>query len=53
MINVRNIPNNITNITAIVDRIDAPIPCIEPAINIVAIAIKKGNLPITWNKVVC
>lgn len=47
--NVIPIPNNITIITAIVDKMDAPIPWIAPAINIVAIVIRNGNLPITWN----
>ena len=46
--NVIPIPNNITIITAIVDKIDAPIPCIVPATNIVAIVIRNGNLPVTW-----
>ena len=50
---VKNIPNIITKITAMVEITDAPKPCILPAINIVAIAIKNGNLPITGNKVIC
>ena len=33
-----------------VDIIDAPIPCILPAINIVAIVIKNGNLPLHGTK---
>lgn len=49
---VKNIPNNITNITAIVETNEALNPCIVPAIKIVAIDIRKGNLPITRNKVI-
>ena len=41
-----------TNITASVDIIEAPNPCIPPAINIVAIEIRKGNLPVTRNKII-
>lgn len=52
-IKVKNIPNNITNITAIVETKEAPNPCIVPAIKIVAIEIRKGNLPITWYKTIC
>ena len=43
-------PNNITKITAIVDTTEAPNPCIVPAINIVAIDIRKGNLPLQGTK---
>lgn len=49
---VKKIPNKITKITANVEIKVAPRPCILPAIKIVAIAIKKGNLPITRNKVI-
>ena len=48
--NVIIIPNIITIITAIVDKIDAPIPPIVPTINIVAIVIKNGNLPLHGTK---
>ncbi len=44
------IPRIITNMTAIVDTIDAPIPPIVPAINIVAMVIKNGNLPLHGTK---
>lgn len=53
MNNVRKIPSNITKITAIVETIEAPIPCIVPLINIVATVIRNGNLPITRNKIIC
>lgn len=49
---VKNIPNNITKITAIVETNEAPKPCIVPAIKIVAIDIRKGNLPVTRNKII-
>ena len=48
--NVMTIPRIITNMTAIVDTIDAPIPPIVPAINIVAMVIKNGNLPLHGTK---
>ncbi len=48
--NVMTIPRIITNMTAIVDTIDDPIPPIVPAINIVAIVIKNGNLPLHGTK---
>ena len=48
--NVRKIPKSMTNITAIVDTIEAPKPCIVPAINIVAIDINSGNLPLQGTK---
>ena len=48
--NVIIIPRIITNMTAIVDTIDAPIPPIVPAINIVAMVIKNGNLPLHGTK---
>ena len=50
---VKNIPNIITTITANVDNIDAknPFPPANaPAINIVAIVIKNGNLPLHGTK---
>ena len=46
----QNIPSNITNITLRVDIIDAPNPCIVPAINIAAIEIRNGNLPLQGTK---
>ena len=49
---VKKIPNNITKMTARVETIEAPNPCIVPAIKIVLIAIKKGNLPVTRNKII-
>lgn len=49
---VNKIPNKITKITAKVDTMEAPNPCIVPAIKIVLIAIKKGNLPVTRNKII-
>ena len=52
MMRVNKIPNKITQITAIVDRIEALKLCMLPAINMVLMVIKKGNLPITWNKIV-
>ena len=52
MNNVNIIPNMITPITVSVAKIDENPPYV-PAINMVAIDIKKGNLPVTWNKVVC
>ena len=48
--NAQNIPSSITNITLRVDIIDAPNPCIVPAIKIVAIEIKNGNLPLQGTK---
>lgn len=42
----------ITKITEIVDKIELPKPCLLPAIKIVLIAIKKGNLPIARNEVI-
>lgn len=52
MIKVKKIPSKITKITAMVEMMEAPNPCILPAIKIVAMAIKKGNLPITRNKAI-
>ena len=49
IIRLAMIPKIITVTTISVDKNDAPIPCIVPAINILAIVIKNGNLPITWN----
>lgn len=49
---VKNIPNIITNITTNVESNEAPNPFIVPATKIVEIVIKKGNLPITWNKII-
>lgn len=49
---VKNIPKSITKITASVDTSDAFNPCIVPAIKILAIVIKKGNLPVARNKVI-
>ena len=53
IINVKNIPNIITTITASVDKIDDrnPLPpAYAPAINIVAIEIRNGNLPLQGKK---
>ena len=50
IINVQNIPSNITNMTLIVDIIEAPKPCIVPAIKMVAIDIRNGNLPLQGTK---
>ena len=44
------IPRIIIPITAIVDIIEEPIPPIVPAINIVAMVIKNGNLPLHGTK---
>ena len=52
IIKVKKIPIKITKITVMVETREAPNPCILPAIKIVAMAIRKGNLPITWYKVV-
>lgn len=52
MNNVKKIPNKITKITAMVEIMELPIPCILPEIKIVAIAIRRGNLPITRNKAI-
>lgn len=52
MIKVKKIPNIITKITASVEIIEAPKPFMVPAMKIVAIVIRKGNLPIARNKVV-
>lgn len=49
---VKKMPNNITKITAMVETKEAPNPCMVPAIKMVATDIKKGNLPITRNKVI-
>ena len=53
IINVKHIPNIITMITAIVDNIEDRIlfpPAYAPAIKIVAIDIKNGNLPLHGTK---
>lgn len=52
MSSVKKIPSKMTKITAMVEIMEAPNPCILPAIKIVAMAIKKGNLPITRDKVI-
>lgn len=52
MTSVKKIPNKITKTTAMVEIMEALNPCILPAIKIVAIEIKKGNLPITRDKVI-
>lgn len=52
MINVKKIPNKITKMTATVEIMDALSPCIFPAMKIVAIDIKKGNLPIARDKII-
>ena len=39
-------------ITANVDKIEDHIPNVVPTINIEAIVIKNGNLPVTRNKVI-
>ena len=49
IIRLANIPKIITATTISVDKKDAPSPCIVPAINILAIVIRNGNLPVTWN----
>lgn len=46
------IPNTITKITAKVETIEAEKPWRVPAIKMVAMAIRKGNLPIARNKVI-
>ena len=46
MTNVIKIPSKITSKTVKVDKIDAPKPIPNPPIKIVAIVIKKGNLPL-------
>ena len=48
-IKVINIPRKITSITVSVDNIEEKNPLYVPAIKIVAIDIRKGNLPITRN----
>lgn len=50
MSRVKTIPKRITKITAIVEIMVLLKPCILPAIKIVAIAIKKGNLPLQGTK---
>ena len=53
IISVIIIPITITKTTVRVDRIDDQIPNVVPAINIEAIVIKNGNLPIARNKIIC
>lgn len=48
IINVSIIPKSITRITERVDMIEDVIPDTLLAINIVAIVIRNGNLPVTW-----
>lgn len=50
---VKNIPSKITKITANVDMTDERTPAKYEPMNIVAIVIRKGNLPITRHKCVC
>ncbi len=50
--NVRKIPNKINSKTHIVDTKEEIELAKKLPIKIVAIVIKKGNLPITWNKVI-
>lgn len=47
---VKKIPNKMTKMTARVEMKVAPKPCILPAIKILAMAIKKGNLPLQGTK---
>lgn len=50
IIKVKNMPSKMTRMTARVEMIEAPSPCILPATKIVAIEIKKGNLPLQGTK---
>ena len=52
IISVIIIPITTTKTTASVDKIDDQTPNAVPAINIEAIVIKKGNLPVTRNKII-
>ena len=52
IISVIMIPKRTTKTTVSVDKTDDHMPNVVPAINIEAIVIKKGNLPITRNKVI-
>ena len=52
IIKVKKIPIKITKITVMVETREALNPCILPAIKMVAMAMRKGNLPITRYKVV-
>lgn len=45
-------PSKITKITAMVEMMEAPNPCILPAIKMVAMAMRKGNLPIARHKII-
>lgn len=49
---VRHIPKIITKTTAKVETIEAVMPLKAPAMKIVATEIRKGNLPVTWHKIV-
>ena len=49
---VKHIPKIITKTTAKVETIDAVMPLKAPAMKIVATEIRKGNLPVTWHKIV-
>lgn len=46
------IPSTTTKTTVIVDKKEDHIPNVVPAINIEAIVIKNGNLPVARNKVI-
>lgn len=50
MMRVKKMPNKMTQITAIVEIIEALKPCILPAMKMVLMAIKKGNLPLHGTK---
>lgn len=50
IIRLQNIPKIITNITAKVETIEEPIPFMVPAIKMLAIVIKNGNLPLQGTK---
>ena len=52
IISVIIIPITTTKTTASVDRIDDHIPNVVPAINIEAIVIKNGNLPVARNEII-
>ena len=52
MAKVIKIPNSITKNIAKVETIVDQIPRLVPAINIEAIVIKKGNLPVTRDKII-
>lgn len=50
---VSQIPSNINNRTDTVDTIDENEVAKKLPMKIVAIVIKKGNLPIAWYKIIC